>query len=135
MQEEKEDKEDKIETAEDKEGLGILSRREFAIGSIAIIGAYSPSELLAQEKAAQIKIEKSADIEKLLEERHILDEDLIQVIQHAEKTGEKLYQPDSNGFLSKLRIKNVYFYVEYSVIEGGYRVYTAYSHRFSIEGD
>jgi hypothetical protein len=130
-----EEKEKKIETAADKERLRIISRREFAIGSMALISACSPNELLAQETAAHIKIEKSADIEKLMEERHILDEDLIQVIQHAEKTGEKLYQPGSDSFLSKLRIKNVYFYAEYSVIEGGYRIYTAYSHRFSIEGD
>jgi hypothetical protein len=127
-----EEKEKKNEAAEVIEGLGAISRRDFAIGSIALIGAYASPELLAQDAP---KLEKSDVVQKLMEERHILDEDLIQVIQHAEKTGEKLYQPGSDGFLSKLRIKNVYFYAEYSVIEGGYRIHTAYSHRFTLEGD
>jgi hypothetical protein len=128
-----EEKEKKEKAADDKEKLGTISRREFAIGSIALIGAYSSPELRGQD--TQIKLEISETVRKLMEERHILDEDLIQVIQHAEKTGEKLYQPGSDGFLSKLRIKNVYFYAEYSIVEGGYRIYTAYSHRFTLEGD
>ena len=119
----------------DKAGLGTISRREFAIGSIALMGTYSSSELRAQETTSQIKLDESTAVKQLLEERHILDQDLIQVIQHAEKTGEKLYQPDSDSFLAKLRIKNVYFYAEYTVIDGGYRIYTAYSHRFTQEGD
>jgi hypothetical protein len=127
-----EEKEKKNEAAEEIEGLGAISRRDFAIGSIALIGACTSPELLAQDAP---KLEKSDVVRKLMEERHILDEDLIQVIQHAEKTGEKLYQPGSDGFLSKLRIKNVYFYAEYSIIEGGYRIHTAYSHRFTLEGD
>lgn len=130
-----EEKEKKDEAPADKEGLKTISRREFAIGSIALIGAYTSNDLLGQDAAAKIKLEKSDVVQKLLEERHILDEDLIAVIQHAEKTGEKLYQPGTDGFLSKLRIKNVYFYAEYSIIEGGYHIYTAYSHRFTLEGD
>ena len=125
-----EEKEKKAETAEDQEGRTI-SRREFTIGSIALIGGFS-SEAHAGAAADQIKIEKTDAIRDLMEERHILDEDLIPVIQHAEKTGEKLYQTDTNRFLSKLRIKNVYFYVEYSIIEGGFRIHTAYTHRFSL---
>jgi glutamate synthase (NADPH) small chain len=127
--------EEKEENVAEKEGLGTITRREFTIGSIALIGTYASNEVLGQDAPSPIKLEKSNVVEKLLEERHILDEDLIQVIQHAEKTGEKLYQPEMDGFLSKLRIKNVYFYVEYAVISGGYRIYTAYSHRFAVEGD
>ncbi len=105
-----------------------ISRRDFAIGSLALIGGISCPA--AAENA--VKLEKSDAVQDLLEERHILDEDLAAVIQHAEKTGEKLYQTDADRFLAKLRINNVYFYVEYSVIEGGYRIHTAYSHRFSL---
>jgi hypothetical protein len=125
-----EEKENDAEMARDKEGRTI-SRREFAIGSIALISGFS-SEALAGASADQIKLEKTDSIRDLMDERHILDEDLIPVIQHAEKTGEKLYQTDTERFLSKLRIKNVYFYAEYSIIEGGYRIHTAYSHRFSL---
>jgi hypothetical protein len=127
-----EKKDEKTEIALDKEGLGTISRREFTIGSIALIGAYSANESLAQA-ADQIKLEISDDVRHMLEERHILDEDLIQVIQNAEKTGEKLYEPETGRFLSKLHIKNVYFYAEYSIAESKYRIHAAYSHRFSID--
>jgi hypothetical protein len=127
-----EEKEKTNEAAGDKELGRIISRREFAIGSIAIIGAYSANELHAGSEADQIKFEETDGVRNLLEDRHITDEDLKPVIQHAEKTGEKLYQPDSDRFLTKLHVKNVYFYAEYSIIEGGYRIHTAYSHRFNL---
>ena len=57
------------------------------------------------------------------------------MIDNAEKTGEKLYHTENNIFLSKLRVKEVYFYTEYAPIEGGFRIYGAYSHRFRLEGD
>ncbi len=116
-----------------------ISRREFAIGSVAMLGGYS----LMQEtslpplsaEAQQMKLEISDTVRSYLETRHILDDDLRRVIDHAEKTGEKLYQPDSKIFLSKLRMNEVYFYAEYSPVEGGYKIYSAYSHRFRLEGD
>jgi hypothetical protein len=108
-----------------------ISRREFAMGSLALISSYASAE--EPDKAgAQAKLEKSDSVRNQLEERHILDEDLIRVIKHAEKTGEKLYEPDTDRLLSKLHSNKTYFYVEYSVIEGGYRIYSAYSHRFSF---
>jgi hypothetical protein len=124
-----EEKEKKVEAA-DKEARAI-SRREFAIGSLALIGAYS-GEIQAEE-ADRIKIEASDAVRNLMEDRHITEEDLRPVILHAEKTGDKLYQTDTDRFLTKLRVKNVYFYAEYSVIEGGFRIHSAYSHRFNLD--
>lgn len=114
-----------------------ISRREFAIGSMAILGAYSAEQIekippLSPEAQA-MKLEVSDELKSFLQVRHILDEDLKRVIDHAEKTGEKLYQPEKNIFLSKLRVKEVYFYAEYSPIEGGFRIHSAYSHRFLME--
>jgi hypothetical protein len=127
-----EEKDNKSSTEHDKEGLKTISRREFAIGSIALISGYASNEPHANAADSPIKLQKSDAIRDLMEERHILDADLIQVIQHAEKTGEKLYLPGTNIFLSKLHVKNVYFYAEYSIIEGKYRIDSAYSHRFSF---
>ena len=66
-------------------------------------------------------------------DRRILKDDLIQVISHAEKTGVKLYQQDSDRFMAKLRMNDVYFYAEYSPIEGGFQIHNTYSHRFFLE--
>ena len=114
-----------------------ISRREFTKGSMAVIGAYSsfsqeaPPPLSANAKA--LKLEISAEVNALLEERHILEEDIRRVIEHAEKTGRKLYQPGTDRFLSKLRIFEGLFYAEYSPHENAYRIHTAYVHRFKLE--
>ena len=116
-----------------------ISRREFALGSMAILGAYSLTEAATlpplSAEAQAMKLEMADDVRELMEARHLLEDDLKRVIEHAEKTGEKLYQPGSDRFLSKLRVEEVYFYVEYSPLEGGYRIHTAYSHRFLLAGE
>jgi len=114
-----------------------ISRREFALGSMAILGAYSAEDTeklppLSPEAQA-MKLEISDEMESFMQVRHILDEDLKRVIDHAEKTGNKLYQPNTDVFLAKLRMKEVYFYAEYSPVKDGFRIHTAYSHRFLME--
>ena len=120
-------------TAEPKEGLGPITRREFAIGSVAMIGAKTASVSAQSASAPPFKLEKTEEVRAILDERHIIDDDLIEVIKNAESTGEKLYKENSKIFLSKLRINEVYFYAEYSPIEGGYRIHSAYTHRFTLE--
>jgi hypothetical protein len=116
-----------------------ISRREFALGSMALMGSYSFAETpklppLSPEAQAW-KLEKAGDTEDLMDARHILDDDVRRVIDHAEKTGQKLYEPGTDRFLSKLRVKEAYFYVEYSPVKGGYKIHAAYTHRFLLEGD
>ena len=124
---------------EDQETPHQISRREFALGSVAMLGSYALAEAATlpplSPEAQAMKLEISSQIQSFMEVRHILEDDLKRVIDHAEKTGEKLYQPDSSIFLSKLRLKEVYFYAEYAPCPGGYKIYGAYSHRFLIEGD
>lgn len=117
-----------------------LSRRKFTLGSVAVIGAAVTEAGAAgipplSEEGRALRLEKSDEVSDALEERHILDEDIKRVIQNAESTGDKLYQTDTDRFLSKLRVGEVTFYVEYSRIENGYRIHTAYSHRFLLEED
>ena len=80
----------------------------------------------------EIQLIKSDAVASLLEQRHILDDDVKQVIHNAEVTGEKLYQPEGNRYLAKMRLSNAAFYVEYSVASDGYVVHSAYSHRSEI---
>jgi hypothetical protein len=126
--------EEKEKAAEgSREGLGPISRRDFALGSMAIIGAGASGLSPLSADAPSWKLEISDAIRQLMDERHILDNDLIKVIEHAESSGEKLYQPGTNRFLSKLYVHEIYFYAEYSPVEGGYRIHSAYSHRFTLE--
>jgi hypothetical protein len=79
-----------------------------------------------------VTILKDAHLPAVMEERHILDEDMKQVIAHAEATGEKLYQEGSERYLAKLKTENATFYVEYSRSGDAYRVHSAYFHRSEI---
>jgi hypothetical protein len=102
------------------------------MGAYAIVDAAAALDEPSGDAKA-IKLEKSAEIVTLLEERYITDDDIRSVIANAEKTGRKLYKQDSDHFLSKLRIGQTYFYVEYSTAgESVYKIHTAWAHRFVI---
>jgi len=114
----------------------LISRRDFARGSAAAMGVYAAAEVAAAlddppDKAKAIKIEKSAEITALMDDRHITDNDIRNVIAYAEDTGRKLYQQDSDHFLSKRRMGQTYFYVEYSPTgESSYKIHATWAHRF-----
>jgi glutamate synthase (NADPH/NADH) small chain len=80
----------------------------------------------------EIKLQVGDEVKKLLEERHISEEEVKKVIDFAETKGEKLYQQEANRYLAKSRLGEVTIYVEYSTDENGYIVHTAYSHRSKI---
>ena len=117
-----------------KEGLGRISRRQFAIGSMAVIGSAPGALSTTAADEPPFKLEISKSVRQIMVDRHILPSDLTQVIEYAEKTGDKLYQQDSDRFLAKLKMNTVYFYAEYSPVEGGYQIHNTYSHRFTLEG-
>jgi hypothetical protein len=116
-----------------------LTRREFALGSVAMLGGYSLSVAAAlpplSPEAQAMKLEITEGLRNAMEAIHILEEDVRRVIDHAEKTGQKLYENGSKRYLAKLRINEVYFYAEYSPMEGGFRLHEAYSHRFLLQED
>ena len=119
-----------------QEGSHSISRREFAIGSVAMLsgislGQAAPLPPLSQEAKA-MKLEIAEGLRNAMEAMHVLEEDVRRVIDHAEKTGEKLYETASDHLLSKLRLNEVYFYAEYSPIEGGFRLHETYVHRFLL---
>jgi len=126
-----------------KETPPLISRRDFALGPAAAIGAYAVAEAAvalgepaASTEKKPIKLDKSAEITAIMDERHITDEDVRNVITYAEETGRKLYKTDSNHFLSKRRLGQVYFYVEYSPAgESTYKIHATWAHRFVMMGE
>ncbi len=80
----------------------------------------------------EIKLRVSDKVKQLLEERHILEDEVKSIIHYGETEGEKLYQPEANRYLAKSRIGEATFYVEYSIEEGNYLVHTAYAHKAEI---
>ncbi|MDI9613954.1 MAG: hypothetical protein QM330_13055 [Acidobacteriota bacterium] len=130
---------DEKEKTKPGDGKPSLSRREFALASLAVLGAQplstaeDPPPLSDEARAMKLVLDEG--VRERLEERHITEEDMRRVLCHAEQSGEKLCRPQGGRFLAKLRMAETYFYVEYEPRDGAFRVRTAYAHRLLLEGD
>jgi glutamate synthase (NADPH) small chain len=92
-------------------------------------------ELWGEDVAAgqeTINLEISPTVRELMDQRMILTEDIRQVIDWAEKTGNKLLKRESGHFLAHYAPTTVTYWVEYSPAGNGFVVYNAYSHRMEI---
>lgn len=83
-----------------------------------------------------IPLRTTAEVQARLEERLILVEDIQRVIEHAERTGRKLLNPETGRFLAYFKPTAVTYWVEYSPEGDAFTVHNAYSHRMEIaEGE
>ncbi len=71
-------------------------------------------------------------VRDLLEERHILDEDLRQVLWETLENPRGLLSPRGTS-LARRSIGNVTFWVEYREEEEGFSICNAWSHRMTLE--
>lgn len=74
------------------------------------------------------------EVEKLLEDRRILLDNVRQVVLHAEQTGLRLEDPENGRFLAYHKPTRVTYWVEYKPEGEGFRVFNAYSHRMTLPG-
>lgn len=95
---------------------------------------FQPKKKLVGESWQEVKLDISVVVTRYLEMRHVLEDEIKQVIFHAETSGEKLFQPDTGKFLAKLRIGQATFYVEYSQGTRSFTVESAYAHKSEIVG-
>jgi Fe-S oxidoreductase len=89
----------------------------------------------AQEKYESIQLIISDEVQKRLEERLILVEDIQQVIEYAERTKHKFQQPQTGHFLAHHKPTRVTYWVEYSPQGDGFVIHNAYSHRMELGED
>ncbi len=91
------------------------------------------SETMPDEKSyASIHLTFSDEVERQLEDRLILVEDIQQVIEYAEKSGKRFKQPQSGHLLAHFKPTRVTYWVEYLPKGEGYEVFKAYSHRMEL---
>jgi glutamate synthase (NADPH) small chain len=76
----------------------------------------------------------SSQVWQVLEDRRILVTDLEEVIHHAETSGQKFYNPETDHFKASLKLYNTTFWVEYMPSDDGITIYNAYSHRMAVSG-
>jgi hypothetical protein len=81
----------------------------------------------------QIRLRIPDEVERLMDKRRILREDVQKTIHHAETTGEKFINPSTDRSLASLRPDRVTFWVEYGQVGEDYQVHRAYSHRMEMK--
>jgi hypothetical protein len=86
------------------------------------------------EEHRSIVLHLSPEVQKLLEERRILVEDVQKVIGHAQKSGIRFIHPRSGHMKASFKPYKVTFWVEYSPSGDGYIVHDAYTHRMDVTG-
>lgn len=74
----------------------------------------------------------SEEVLAIMEERQILIDDVIKVIEHAESTGEKLQESGDDYFIAYFQPASVTYWVEYKPQGDGFVVRNAYCHRIEI---
>jgi hypothetical protein len=75
----------------------------------------------------------SDEVRAIMEDRHILVEDIQQVIAHARKTGMVLYNQKNDHILAYYCPTYVTYWVEFTRQGDAYQIHNTYSHRMKIE--
>ncbi|HNY01598.1 MAG TPA: FAD-dependent oxidoreductase [Bacteroidales bacterium] len=74
------------------------------------------------------------DLQEKLHKNHILESDLLDVVEYCERSGKKLYDPDRNSYTGHRQIGHMTFWVEYRLAgEGRVELVNGYCHRLKIE--
>jgi hypothetical protein len=87
------------------------------------------------EDYERIRLHISDAVLALIEERRILRQDVQRAIDHAEKTGVKLFNTETGRFRVSYRPAHITYWVEYSPEGHGFQVHNAYSHRMEVVED
>ena len=82
----------------------------------------------------KLRIMMTEEIRRTIDERRILENDLRQVIDHAQASGRRLLNTLTGHYRAYLQTENVTFWVEYSTVDDGFLVHNAYCHRMKIVG-
>ena len=85
-----------------------------------------------QDNAALVTLVISDEVRSLMEDSLILVADLQQVVEYAERTGDKFKNGTNGHFLAAYKPAYVTYWTEYSAGENGFVIHDTYSHRMEI---
>ncbi|NMB68229.1 MAG: FAD-dependent oxidoreductase [Chloroflexi bacterium] len=71
-------------------------------------------------------------VQQMIDDRLILVEDIQKVIEHAERTGKRMYNATTGHYLAYFKSTSVTYWVEYTSQDGAFLIHKAYSHRMEI---
>jgi len=85
-----------------------------------------------EDSRKDVKIIIPESVRRVMEDRMILDDDIVKVIAHAESTGNKLKNTETDCFIGYFQPDRVTYWVEYFPQNDGFLVQNAYCHRLEI---
>jgi len=87
-----------------------------------------------EPKPNPIRLQIAPEIRQKLSDAMILETEVETVIEHCERNGRKVLDPETGHFSGHLQLGKITYWVEYTPLgDDLYEVFTAYSHRMSIE--
>lgn len=89
------------------------------------------TEMKAYE--SEYSLTMSEEVREKVNKQKILEEDLCAVIENAERTGRKTFDPNTGHYKAYKEIGYITCWVEYSPLEEGYEIHNLYTHRMKIE--
>ena len=95
-------------------------------------------EIWGEEMSGQLASHESIrlviadEVRDRLDDRLILVDDIQRVIEHAERTGRRLLNPETGHLLAHFKPTAVTYWVEYAPEGETFRIHNAYSHRMEI---
>jgi Fe-S oxidoreductase len=105
--------------------------RRAALRASLLADLWGEPALVTRAPGGEIRLFVSPEVAARMQRRMILEEDVREVIAHAEATGDRV-EDTAGHSIACLRPANVTFWVEYSTAAGGYAVHNAYSHRMQV---
>ena len=87
----------------------------------------------AMEKKLDFQLDFTAEAREMMDERMILVEDVIAVLDEACRSGEVIFDSESGLLIARRRVGNATFWVKFARPEDGrYLVHRAWSHRMNV---
>ena len=77
-------------------------------------------------------IEYTPEATEMMDDRMILQSDVVRVLQSLRETGEAILDGETHLCITRARLGNVTFWVKYTETETGYLVHRAYCHRMKV---
>ena len=85
------------------------------------------------EKKLDFQLDFTAEAREMMDERMILVEDVIAVLDEACRSGEVIFDSESGLLIARRRVGNATFWVKFARPEDGrYLVHRAWSHRMNV---
>ena len=85
------------------------------------------------EKKLDYRLEFTPEARQMMDERMILVEDVIAVLDEARRSGEVIFDSESGLLIARRRVGNATFWVKFARPEDAcYLVHRAWSHRMNV---